>query len=38
MESEEDSFLALNDVSFDVKEGEILGIIGKKTFFCRKYC
>ncbi len=26
---EEGSFLALNDVSFEVKEGEILGIIGK---------
>ncbi len=26
---EESSFLALNDVSFEVKEGEILGIIGK---------
>ncbi len=27
--AEEGSFLALNDVSFEVKEGEILGIIGK---------
>ena len=28
-EAEEDSFLALNDISFEVKEGDRLGIIGK---------
>lgn len=29
LDTEEESFLALNDISFEVKAGEILGIIGK---------